>query len=80
MGGDISFSATEVAIVSALLSAVVGPLGMVFWLLLKEKDARIKEKDAEIAEWRRVTRGISDYAEVVAPEARENIRAKRGQR
>lgn len=70
------------------------PLGMTFvaisvmstvivWLfraLIKEKDTRIAEKDAEIAEWRRVTRGISDYAEVVAPEARENIRAKRGQR
>ncbi len=75
---DISLSASEIGIIVALLSAVCGPLGIMFRMYISEKNAHIAILEAsilreqEIAE-KRVLRE-RDITDRMVPILEENIK------
>lgn len=59
---DVTFSTEGLVIIGALLTALVGAIGIVFRLLQSSHDARIRDKDDQIRSYR----GIAVEAVAVA--------------
>jgi hypothetical protein len=71
--GDVSFSAVEIALVTALLGAVVGALARVFLLLLQAKDQQLADVRSDRDAWKLQAQRGADVADRVTTVAERRL-------